>query len=156
ANGLLCRDTGDGRFVALLLASLDPRTRAFEYSAAGQDGYLLDAAGAATRLDATAPPLGIDPDAEFPCAPPRVLGPGQAVVVFTDGLPETRSPDGSFFGVERALAVARAAQGRPAAAVARALCRAAQDFSRGRPQGDDITVVVIQVRPEDHRAPVSE
>src|SRR5438067_9887484 len=28
ANGILCKDTGDGRFVALWFASLDPRTRA--------------------------------------------------------------------------------------------------------------------------------
>src|SRR5438270_2942688 len=56
ANGVLCRDTGDGRFVALLFASLDPGTRSFAYAAAGQPGYLLDASGAVTRLDATGPP----------------------------------------------------------------------------------------------------
>jgi sigma-B regulation protein RsbU (phosphoserine phosphatase) len=149
ANGILCQDTGDGRFVALLFASLDPRTRSFAYVAAGQEGYLLDASGAVTRLDTTSPPLGIDPAFAFPCAPPRVLEPGQAVLVFTDGLPEAQSPDGSPFGIERALAVARATQGRTAAAMARALCQAVRDFSRGRPQGDDITVVVIQARPDD-------
>jgi serine phosphatase RsbU (regulator of sigma subunit) len=80
-----------------------------------------------------------------------VLEPGQAVLVFTDGLVEAKAPDGSPFGVDRALAVARATQGQPAAATARALCRAVRDFSRGRPQGDDITVVVIQARPDDGR-----
>jgi serine phosphatase RsbU (regulator of sigma subunit) len=152
ANGILCQDTGDGRFVALLFASLDPGTRSFAYVAAGQEGYLLDASGAVTRLDTTSPPLGIDPDLAFPCAPPRVLEPGQAVLVFTDGLVEAKSPDGSFFGVERALAVARATRGQTAAAMARALCQAVRDFSQDRPQGDDITVVVIQARPEDRRA----
>jgi sigma-B regulation protein RsbU (phosphoserine phosphatase) len=132
--------------VALWLASLDPHTRAFVYAGAGQYGYLLDAAGAATPLYATGLPLGIEPGAAFPCAPPRVLEPGQTVLVFTDGLIEARAPDGSYFGAERALAVARAARGQPAAAVADALCRAARDFSRGRPQGDDITVVVIRAR----------
>src|SRR5438128_7289046 len=98
ANGILCQDTGDGRFVALLFASLDPGTRSFVYVGAGVDGYLLDASGAATRLDATSLPLGIDPDAAFPCAPPRVLEPGHVVLLFTDGLVEARSPDGSYFG----------------------------------------------------------
>jgi sigma-B regulation protein RsbU (phosphoserine phosphatase) len=156
ANGILCQDTGDGRFVALLFASLDPGTRCFAYVAAGQDGYLLDASGTATRLETTSPPLGIDPDFTFPCGSPRVLEPGQAVLVFTDGLLEAKSPDGSFFGVERALAVARATQGQTAAAMAHALCQAARDFSQDQPQGDDITVVVIRARPDDRRAPEPE
>jgi sigma-B regulation protein RsbU (phosphoserine phosphatase) len=96
-----------------------------------------------TRLDPTSPPLGIDPDMAFPCAPPQLLEPGQTVLVFTDGLLEARSPDGTFFGIERALEVARASQGKPAAVMARALCQAVRDFSQDRPQCDDITVVVI-------------
>jgi len=151
ANGILCQDTGDGRFVALLFASLDPATRSFLYVGAGVEGYLLDASGAVTRLDATSLPLGIDPDVAFPCAPPRVLEPGQAVLVFTDGLLEAKSPDGSYFGIERVLAVARANQSQTAAGMARALCQEVRDFSRDRPQGDDITVVVIQARPNDRR-----
>jgi hypothetical protein len=154
ANLMLCQDTRDGRFVALLFASLDPRTRSFVYVAAGQEGYLMDASGAVTRLETTSPPLGIDPGLAFPCAPPRVLEPGQAVLVFTDGLVEAQSPDGSFFGIERALAVARATQGQTAAARVRALCQAVRDFARGRPPGDDITVVVIQARPDERHTHV--
>jgi len=151
ANGILCQDTGDGRFVALLFASLDPATRSFVYVGAGVEGYLLDASGAVTRLDATSLPLGIEPGVAFPCSPPRVLEPGQAVLLFTDGLLEARSPDGSYFGIERVLEVARATQGQTAAGMARALCQAVRDFSQDRPQGDDITVVVIRVRPNDRR-----
>jgi hypothetical protein len=151
ANGILCQDTGDGRFVALLFASLDPATRSFVYVGAGVEGYLLDASGAVTRLDATSLPLGIEPGVAFPCSPPRVLEPGQAVLLFTDGLLEAKSPDGSYFGIERVLEVARATQGQTAAGMARALCQAVRDFSQDRPQGDDITVVVIRVRPNDRR-----
>src|SRR5206468_5766132 len=81
ANGILCQDTADGRFVALLFASLEPATRSFAYVGAGVEGYLLDAFGNVTRLDATSLPLGIDPDVAFPCAPPRVLEPGDAVLL---------------------------------------------------------------------------
>jgi sigma-B regulation protein RsbU (phosphoserine phosphatase) len=156
ANAILCQDTGDGRFVALLFASLDPGTRSFVYVGAGVEGYLLDASGAATRLDSTSLPLGIDPDAAFACAPPRMLQPGHTVLVFTDGLVEAKSPDGSYFGIERALAVARATQSQTAAGMAHALCRAVREFSQDRPQGDDITVVVIQARPDDCRPPEPE
>jgi serine phosphatase RsbU (regulator of sigma subunit) len=152
ANQILCQDTGEGHFVALLFASLDPATRSFDYVAAGQEGYLLDASGAVTRLQSTSPPLGIDPGLPFPDAVPLVLEPGQTVLLFTDGLLEAKSPDGSFFGIERALEVARAKQGQPAAAMARALCQAVEDFSQNRPQGDDITVVVIRAWPDDRRA----
>ena len=82
-----------------------------------------------------------------------MLEPGQSVLLFTDGLVEAKSPDGSYFGIERALAVARATRSQTAAGMARALCQAARDFSQGRPQGDDITVVVIQARPNDRRTP---
>ena len=148
-NRLLCQDTGSRQFVALLFASLEPHSRSFVYAAAGQGGYLLDASGEVTRLDTTSPPIGIDPDLTYPCAAPVVLEPGQAVLVFTDGIVEAVSPEGTFFGIDRVLEVARAARGRTAAEMARALCQAVHDFSQHRPQRDDITVVVIKARPAE-------
>jgi sigma-B regulation protein RsbU (phosphoserine phosphatase) len=133
--------------VALLLASLEPRSRSLVYVGAGQEGYLLDEAGGVKKLDTTSPPLGIDPDVQFPCAPPLTLEPGQVVLVFTDGILEAESPDGTFFGIERVLDVARASRGGTAAAMAHALCQAVHAFAQHRPQHDDITVVVIKARP---------
>lgn len=116
------------------------------------EGHLFDAFGNVTRLDATSIPLGIDPDVAFPCPPARVPQPGHTVLLFTDGRLEANSPDGSYFGVERVLAVARATQSQTAAEMARAHCQAVRNFSRDRLQSDDITLVVIQARLSDRHA----
>ena len=50
------------------------------------------------REDSTAMPLGIDETAEFPSVRLN-LGPGQRLVLYSDGLTEARTSDGSEFGL---------------------------------------------------------
>ncbi|MBR7827767.1 serine/threonine-protein phosphatase [Actinospica sp. MGRD01-02] len=73
------------------------------------------------------------------------LLPGECLVLYTDGLSESRSRKGEFYPPERALWAAR---GVPAERVAEALRRDARAFSRGRQQ-DDIAILTVQ-RPAAH------
>lgn len=148
-NRVLTPDSLDERFVTLVLARLDPRTRSIVYSSAGhQTGYVLNASGAVRfSLPSTGPPLGLELDAEFPAAPPFTLDPGDLALFLTDGIPETRSADGRVFGCHRTLDVVWASRRKPAARIVAALYRAARDFGRGTTQLDDMTAVVIKVSP---------
>jgi len=67
--------------------------------------------------------------------------------LLTDGIEESMSPDNSFFGVDRILEVMRAHAGRTAGEIVEALFRAVRDFSEGLPQLEDLTVVVVKVKP---------
>jgi sigma-B regulation protein RsbU (phosphoserine phosphatase) len=149
ANAVLLRETDEFRFVTLLFACLDPDEQTLAYAGAGHPaGYVLDAAGNVRhRLRSMGLPLGLFEEAEYSAAAPLSLHPGDTVLLLTDGFAEARSPDGEFFGTERALEFVRANRHRRAADVAHGLCRAACDFAQRTTPLDDTTVIVIRVDP---------
>ena len=75
------------------------------------------------------------------------LGPGDAVVFFTDGITEARSDSGELYGEERVREALMGAIGRGGAdGLASALVADARAFSTA--QRDDVAVVVVRV-PDD-------
>jgi sigma-B regulation protein RsbU (phosphoserine phosphatase) len=70
------------------------------------------------------------------------LGPGEVLVLYTDGVSEARV-DGDFFGDERVEALVAAHAADPAATTAAAIADAAVAFQSGHTR-DDIAVVVIR------------
>jgi len=144
ANRLVCEYTEDDRFITLFLGRLDPRQRSFVFASAGHQAYLLDASGVVTNLDSTAAPLGIDRMESIACVSPIYLDEGSIVFLPTDGLFDAIAPDGSSFGLPRALDLIRANRTQPAKRIVEILCDAVGHFAQGSPQTDDITVVVIK------------
>jgi PAS domain S-box-containing protein len=69
-----------------------------------------------------------------------VLAPGEALVLYTDGVSEARTPDG-MLGDERLAAVLESAAGMPAGAIASRLERAAL---QGGNAHDDVALVVLR------------
>ena len=147
ANTVLVNETEDDRFVTLLFACLDPETRTLNYSNAGHPpGYVLDASGKVRhKLMPTDYPLGIMPDVKFSMGESITLQPGDTVLFLSDGILESISPDGAFFGTDRALATVQAEIQRPAEEIAEALCQAARSFSGGGVPVDDTTALVIKL-----------
>lgn len=91
-------------------------------------------------------PLGMFEDAAP--ADDRVgLGPGDALVLLTDGITETRGPDGDLFGDEQLLDVLLSCAGRTAEEVADRVMGAARSFGAGELR-DDVAILVVRV-PED-------
>ncbi|HEY0935324.1 MAG TPA: SpoIIE family protein phosphatase [Trebonia sp.] len=74
-----------------------------------------------------------------------VLGPGDLVVLYTDGVTEAHDGD-AFFGEGGIAGVLAAAEGQTAQAVADAVVAAALAFQHG-PARDDIAVVVVRKPP---------
>jgi len=145
ANRILSQDTRDGRFVTLFFARIDPNTRILHYASAGHEAYLLDGSGRHAMLESTTYPLGVAEDEIVPCAPPIQLEPGHIMVLLTDGILETESPDEDHFGPQRSLDIVRANRDRPAEEVVRAICTAAHEFRGGLPQLDDLTAVIVRI-----------
>ncbi len=146
-NRLLYEDTGGDPFVTLFFARLDPQTRVLRYASAGHPAALvLDSAGQLrARLTDTGPALGIFPSISFPTAPPLTLADGEIVLLVSDGVLDAMSPDGEFFGVNRALEIIRSHRHRRAQEIVDALCHAARGFFRNTSPHDDITAVIIKV-----------
>jgi PAS domain S-box-containing protein len=134
-------------FVTLLLARLDPHGRSLTYTSGGHPaGYVLDAAGAVRAvLPSLNPPLGVEAGLSFRTQTVPGLAPGDLILLLTDGVVEARSPDGTAFGIEPALDIARAHRNEPAGRIVERLYHGVRAFSHDRPQADDITAVVIKV-----------
>ncbi len=70
------------------------------------------------------------------------LGPGDLLVLYTDGVTEATSPEGEEFGEERLVSTIRAHAGDPPRALITALIAAVRVFAAGK-LPDDLTVVAV-------------
>jgi PAS domain S-box-containing protein len=143
-NGFLDEDCGEEHFVTLFLARVDPQARKLVYASGGHQSYLLRASGRVETLAATGIPLGIMPG-PMRGAPELSLHPGDLLLMVTDGIEETVSPEDCELGRGRMLEVAQANRHRSASEIVTALFSAASDFSAGQVQKDDITALVAKV-----------
>jgi sigma-B regulation protein RsbU (phosphoserine phosphatase) len=145
-NAQLNCAAGDSLFVTLFLAEIDPADRILRWAGAGHDGRLYRADGNRLKLASTGMPLGVvDPIELEPELSERLL-PGDALVLFTDGLTEAMNPSGEQFGTDRLRAAVEATADRPAAEIVEGVFAAVSAHLTGLPPLDDMTIVVVKVK----------
>ena len=135
---------GPERFVTAVLAELDLASGRFCWYRCGHPAPLLlrGSKVVKTLWGDNGLPLGLGSPGE---EAEESLEPGDQVVFFTDGVTEARSPDGTFFGVDRlADLVSRAsAGGNPPPETLRRLMHSILDHQAGDLQ-DDATAVLVE------------
>jgi serine phosphatase RsbU (regulator of sigma subunit) len=72
------------------------------------------------------------------------LNNGDMLVVYSDGLTDAEDPDGKMFGEKRLLEIVRREAPMGSRALEQTLLQTIDDFTRGMPQSDDITFVVVE------------
>jgi len=133
------------RFLTAVLARLaiEPGRGARATLASG--GHLppvvLRAGGEPEAVACTGMLLGVEPDARSPDCPLE-LGPGDALVLYTDGITEARGD--RPLAPEALAAALQPALGDGAAAIARRAVEVAEERSRGTLR-DDVAVLVVQI-----------
>jgi serine phosphatase RsbU (regulator of sigma subunit) len=144
-NEAVLEDAPGDQFCTLAWAALrrDDGAVVGEVACAGHpQPFLVRAAGGVESVAATGTLLGFFHDLRSSPAQLR-LGPGDALVLFTDGVTEARLPDGSLFGAERVRDALATAADRTADGLLDAL-EAALDASRAEAR-DDVAIVVGRV-----------
>lgn len=132
------------RYATAFVAALDPGSGRLTYTNAGHNaGLLVRKDGAVQRLEANGLPVGLFPVVEYERAE-VTLGPGDVLVLYTDGITEAANPKGDEFGLARLEALMREQAGQPLPAIGAAIETALEAFAAGTPYGDDRTVVMLR------------
>ncbi len=144
-NTQLCSQAFYGQFVTLLICVLDLGARSVEVATAGHMPPILVRDGVATPL--TIEPqlmLGIEPGLTF-AAKTLPLPADAGLVLYTDGVPDAKSPDGKRFGDE-ALLRCLSISDTSATGLLRAVTDGITAFQGARRLPDDLTVVAVHTR----------
>ena len=148
-NRGLCADNEAAMFATLLAGTIDLDTGELRCAVGGHEPpILIPASGEAARIVPVdgGPALGLHPEAAFPTIP-CTLQPGDALVLYTDGVTEAEAEQGGFFTGERLLELFSDARKISAAAIADRVLGAVREFAGKAPQSDDITVLALRYRP---------
>ena len=143
ANEQIVTETHSDVFVTVFCALLDPQTGRVVYANAGHNPpWVAHLDGTHTRLPRTGMVLGVQRESVWE-ERDIVLQPGDALVIYTDGVTDAQNEQGELFG-EFHLAQALAGQiGLPARQLLANLSAAIAEFVGGTPQYDDMTLVVL-------------
>lgn len=145
-NAELARDNAAQMFVTAVCGILDLRTGVVQYSNGGHEApFLRRADGRLERLPRQPGiALGVMDDMAFGAAEVR-LGPGDALVLFTDGVSEAANLADDLFTVAR-IETALAAPGarNSARRLAEGLADDVRVFVGEAPQSDDIAILVVR------------
>ncbi|MBN9413888.1 MAG: SpoIIE family protein phosphatase [Candidatus Eremiobacteraeota bacterium] len=143
-NDELCENNEASMFVTLFVIVLNVNTGHVQFSNGGHNlPFLLSANKAPEQLPRTrGMGLGAAEGVTFQTSS-FVMQPGQALVMYTDGISEAHNPDSELFGEDRMQRLfARQSDLRPRPLVEKLLAEV-RAFEAGGPQADDITALVL-------------
>jgi serine phosphatase RsbU (regulator of sigma subunit)/catechol 2,3-dioxygenase-like lactoylglutathione lyase family enzyme len=144
-NRLFCDNTTDSAYATLFFAEYDDNTQQLRYANCGHpSALLLRNDSNVERLDSTCTVLGLSKGWE--CAVgERRLCPGDALVLYTDGVTESFNDAGEEFGERRLIEALRQHRELSPQALLASLAEEVRQFSPHE-QHDDITLVVARCR----------
>jgi serine phosphatase RsbU (regulator of sigma subunit) len=134
-NRFLCQKSLGEKYATLVIAHLKTSGE-LEFVNCGHVPPVFITAGSVSRLHEANVPVGLLPDMDY-SSERRQMGPGDRLVLITDGVTEAENPAGDFFGDDR---LERAATGE---SPFRDILAAVRTFCAGRPLGDDCTLLQL-------------
>ena len=146
-NEELCSGNPGLMFVTAFVATLDLRNRTLSYCNAGHNcPYVLGADGNALSMlsGARGKLLGVRADGQY-ATHSCVLGRGETLFFYTDGITEAENAAGEFFEEARLETGLRAAAGRDAKGVVETVVSAVRTFAAGARQSDDIAAIGLRI-----------
>ncbi|MBS1789592.1 MAG: SpoIIE family protein phosphatase [Acidobacteria bacterium] len=144
-NKVLAHRSESNRFITLFCAVLD-REGHFTYINAGHNlPILARTSGETEMLTTKSVLLGAFDFIEYKPLQTR-LNAGDVVVIYTDGVTEAVNADNEMFSDERLEALVKASVQLSAEQIKQRILDEVLSFTRGLPQGDDITLIVLKLK----------
>ena len=135
-------------FITMCYLRYDTASGRLAFASAGHPPPLVwrAASGSCERLDAEGLILGVRTEVRF--EERRIdLHPGDILLLFTDGITEAESPEGSFFGEERLAALLQDLHALPPEQLIEQLRQQVGLFTASGSFSDDVTLVVMKMEP---------
>jgi sigma-B regulation protein RsbU (phosphoserine phosphatase) len=143
-NSTVCQNVTAGKYITFFVGRLDPATGRIRYVNAGHNApVLVRRGGPPETLTCGGMVLGMFDPIPYQEGE-AVIGRGEALLVFSDGVTETWSPTDEEFAEERLLEVASANLEKDARGLHDAILWAVDAFAAGRKPSDDRTLIVIK------------
>jgi PAS domain S-box-containing protein len=148
-NEAMLRQLPEDRFCTVACVRLEPQDGSagvgVDVSRAGHPPPLLvRAGGTVEEVGCSGRVLGVFPEPELADTSLRLM-PGEALVLYTDGVTEARSPGGDFFGERRLRQLLGSCAGCDAGTFAGRIKDAVLEFQEDFPR-DDVAVLVLRAR----------
>jgi len=143
-NSGLCGNIGTGKFVTLFYGVIHAASHTLKYCNAGHTSPIVASGDSIRQLAADGAVLGLFPAWNFEEKTVN-LGPGDRMLLFTDGITEAPGPDGQEFGDANLAALVNDHRAFSAAALNGCVIDAVTRFCGGHFE-DDATLLAIAVR----------
>lgn len=145
-NDELSADNPSGMFVTFLCAVFEPKSGRLVLANAGHCRPVILHDGQPPRwaVKNLGTALGFEPGLEFERTE-LALSPGDALVLYSDGVTEAFNPQEELYGDGRLLADATGFGGQSAPAITAGLLQKVRGFAGAAPQSDDIAIMTLKV-----------
>lgn len=143
-NNLIYENTAMDKYITFFYGELDSNANTFSFCNAGHNPpYHVHQNGEAEELMAGGIVLGMMANMMFETAQIQLM-PGDRIVMFTDGITEAFDLQDEEFGEARVLALVQESPDLSAENVMEKIVSEVRAYSKGAPQADDITMVVLK------------
>jgi len=145
-NNQLAQDSDDDKFITLFYGILNSQDRSMIWASGGHDPALWYhvETDMIEELPNTGPPVGLFEGMAFEALGPISFGPGDILVIGTDGIWEAENSDENMFGRRRLKDLIRANQHKSAQALCDCITEAVLNFVAPSQPEDDVTLIVIK------------
>ncbi len=143
-NVQICRHTPGSRFITLFYGVYNPTTGALTYVNAGQNPpFIRRVDGRFERLTATGVALGMFEESMFGAMETHI-GPGEMLVLYSDGITEAEDPEGQPFEETGLQAIINRYATDPPFELGARVLKGVEGHARGSRFGDDLTILILR------------
>lgn len=144
-NRQLCSEADPSMFVTAFCAVLDLTTGVLRFANAGHNRPLLIAVDGAVSELTVRSGLALGALAKFTYVEEQAtLQRGEMIYLYTDGISEATNPDDEMFSEDRLKELLHEQSREDAHHIAAVTVEAVENFARGAPQSDDLTILCIR------------
>ena len=132
--------------MTLFICEIDRNNNVIHWVNAGHDPAMIYDCESSEfeELTGNSLPLGVSEMADYQKFDKKIT-PGQIIMMGTDGIWESQSPQGEMFGKERFKEIIRNNAGRPAKDIIQAVIEEVDHFCHPLEKVDDVTLVVTKI-----------